>query len=89
MEIKTLSKKEKNIQIALGTLNIPELVPIDLSKINKTTNTHPDLETDEFYLVLVDGCFHGGFLDLDDVFTVNHFRQNLTECKGIWLIKER
>jgi len=44
-----MTEKEKAVQRALGTLNIPDLTPIDLRKVDRNTNTHPDLKKKRRY----------------------------------------
>ncbi len=83
-----MTDKEKQIQIALGTLDIPELIPIDLHKVNKD-NTHPDLKEEEGYLVHVYGVYRIGFIESDDgTFCVGNYEQCINDCDAIWLIKE-
>lgn len=84
-----MSDKEKRIQVALGLLDIPKLVPIELHKVNKTDNTHPDLKEEEDYLVRVDGQYRTGFVDPDGggIFCVGQYEQCIDDCSAIWLIK--
>ena len=84
-----MTEKEKQVQIAIGTINIPELIPIDLHKVDANGN-HPDIKAndDQFYLVWYNGEYGIGYMD-DEGFCVDNFIQELQECEGIWLIKER
>ncbi|KKN25637.1 hypothetical protein LCGC14_0882650 [marine sediment metagenome] len=86
-----MNDKEKRVQIALGTLDIPECIPIDLRKTNKNDNTHPDLKEEEQYLIYVDGEYQVGFIDPDnnDIFCAGSYEHNISECDAIWLIKKR
>lgn len=78
----------KEERIALGTLDIPKFIPIDLCKVNKSDNTHPDLKVEEEYLVRAYGEYKIGFVDSDDgTFCVNTYEQRIDDCDAIWLIK--
>lgn len=56
-----MRKEEQNIQRALGTLNIPVLTPIDLTKITPEGH-HPDLEEDKQYILkYILGSWRGQF----------------------------
>lgn len=89
----TMSDKEKQIQIALGTLDIPELIPIDLNKIDGNNNTHPDIEEDEQYLVRIEGEYRVGYIEYIDgdckEFCIGSYAQFIYDCEAIWLIKGR
>ena len=86
----TMSDKEKKIQIALGTLDIPELIPIDLNKVDKNNNTHLDIKEGGQYLVRIDGEYLIGYIDPDcKEFYTDTCLQPMDECASIWLIKER
>ena len=87
----TMSDKEKRIQIALGTLDIPELIPIDLNKLpTDNNNTHPDIKEDEQYLVRIEGEYRIGYIDSDcKEFCTGPYAQFIYDCEAIWLIKER
>ena len=84
-----MTKKEKEIQRALGTLNIPDLTPIDLRKVDRNTNTHPDLKKDEIYLVYLDGEHQIGYVDSDiGEFCVGVYTKRIEECAAIWHIEK-
>ena len=86
----TMSDKEKKVQIALGTLDIPELIPIDLNKVDKNNNTHPDIKEGEECLVRIDGVYEIGYIDCDNKeFSIGPYAQLIYDCDAIWLIKGR
>ncbi|KKK88319.1 hypothetical protein LCGC14_2744370 [marine sediment metagenome] len=84
-----MSEKEKAIQVALGTLDIPELVPIDLNKPHGDFD-HPDLKEGEDYLVHYWGEYQLGNIDSDTrEFCVGAYLRRVNECDSIWFIKGR
>ena len=89
LTLSTMSNKEKQVQIALGTLDIPELIPINLSKVN-ISNSHPDIVENKQYLVHIDGEYLIGYIDCDNgEFCIGPYAQAINDCDNIWAIKER
>jgi len=85
----TMSEKEKAIQVALGTLNIPRLVPINLNKPHGDYD-HPDIKEEEFYLVYSQGEYKLGYANPDfGKFCAGVYTHLIDECDSIWLIKGR
>ena len=86
----TMSDKEKKVQIALGTLDIPELIPINLNKVDENNNTHPDIKEGRQYLIHICGEYLIGYIDPDShTFCVGCYEHDMDDCDTIWLIKGR
>ena len=70
----TMSDKEKQIQIALGTLNIPELIPIPEIDEMLKKGPHPlkDPNASVRYLIKANGTYLTGYVDnVNNVLRVN------------------
>ena len=85
-----MDQKEIDAQVALGTLDIPELIPIDLSKVDKDNNTHPDIKEDKQYLVRIERVYLIGYIDPYNLeFYTDTCVENIGSCEAIWLIKTK
>ena len=90
---KLISKKELKVQQALGTMYIPKLIPLNLSKIDHDKNYHPDIDLDEAYLLQAEnGKYYVGYPSQQWYGILFHVGTHSLELgneewKGIWLIK--